>query len=148
MKTEIRPAQAADLPAVISLLDECRLPSSDLMVANLATFFVAEADGRLMGVIGFEIAGADGLLRSLAVRPEWRGKMLGRHLVARCEAAAHLVGVETIYLLTTTAEAFFSGRDYEEVARDVVPAAIAGHVQFKSLCPASAVCMRKPTREQ
>jgi amino-acid N-acetyltransferase len=54
--------------------------------------------------------------------------------------------VETLYLLTTTAAAFFARHGYETVERDTVPARIRGTTEFDDLCPDSAVCMRKRLR--
>ena len=67
---------------------------------------------------------------------------------ARClalDAEAHAAekGVETLYLLTTTAADFFARRGYEAVPRSAAPAAIAATPQFRDLCPASSVLMRK-----
>lgn len=140
---EIRPARPDDLPAITALLSECRLPTDDLTVEILSTFFVAESGEKYTGVCGFEVSGADGLLRSLAVAPEGRGKRLGERLVARCEAAAQLAGVNNFYLLTTTADAYLRRLAYADVPRDSVPPAIAAHPQFRGLCPASAKCLKK-----
>ena len=52
-------------------------------------------------------------------------------------------GVATLYLLTTTAADFFGRRGYEAVPRSAAPAAIAATPQFRDLCPASSVLMRK-----
>ena len=52
-------------------------------------------------------------------------------------------GVETLYLLTTTAAQFFARRGYEAVPRSEAPAAIAATAQFSELCPASSTFMRK-----
>lgn len=52
-------------------------------------------------------------------------------------------GVETLYLLTTTAAGFFADRGYERVDRSVVPAPVRGTTQFSTLCPESATVMRK-----
>ena len=142
-KIEIRPAQPADLSAVVALLEACNLPSSDLGNAILATFFVAESAGQLVGVVGFEPSGQYGLLRSLAVAPKARGKQLGERLVARCEGAAETAGVKRLYLLTTTADAYLRRLNYEDVPRENVPPAIAAHPQFRGLCPASAKCLAK-----
>ena len=35
-------------------------------------------------------------------------------------------------------------RGYVEVARADVPPSVAGHAQFRSLCPASARCLARP----
>lgn len=140
---ELRPARAADLPAVAALLEGCGLPTGDLGEALLASFCVAEADGRIVGVAGLEAFGAVALLRSLSVAEDRRGGGLAARLVDWCETEAHRRGVEKAYLLTTTAAEYFRKRGYADVPRDAVPASVAGHAQFRSLCPASARCLAR-----
>ncbi len=135
------PAQLSD---ITRLLAEAGLPADDLTPANLSSFdLVLDCEGRVVGMAGLDVSGRDALLRSLAVAKDWRGKGLGDHLVARREAAARVAGVSTIYLLTTTAGDFFRRLGYVDTSREIVPAAVAAHAQFRSLCPASAKCMAK-----
>ena len=49
-----------------------------------------------------------------------------------------------LYLLTTTAEAYFPRFGFERIERDEVPAGVQASVEFTSVCPASATAMRKP----
>ena len=62
----IRPADAADAPAIRVLLLDAGLPVDDLAASDIA-FFVADDAGGLVGVVGVESFGRAGLLRSLAV---------------------------------------------------------------------------------
>jgi amino-acid N-acetyltransferase len=139
-----RPAVATDLSSVAALLSDCDLPAQDLTVEVLSGFELAfAADGRLVGQIGLEAFGDIGLMRSLAVAPESRAQGLGEQLVARREAEARRAALTAVYLLTTTAADYFRRRAYEDVSRETVPAAIAAHAQFRSLCPSSARCLCK-----
>lgn len=139
-----RAVRADDLPAIVALLDACDLPTDDLASANRQNFELAvDAAGRIVGVAGFDRTANDALLRSLAVAPDWRGRRLGEQLVSRREAAARAAAVSRLYLLTTTAADFFRRQGYLDVKRAEVPAAIAAHAQFRSLCPASASCLGK-----
>lgn len=137
----IRAAQVADLPSVLELLQASRLPTDDLAQGLPGKFFVAHADGVLVGVVGLEVFGSDGLLRSLAVVEAWRRRGLGNALVAECLAAAKAQALGGVYLLTTTAADYFRRRGFADIARDAVPPAVAAHPQFRSLCPASAKCL-------
>ena len=110
----------------------------------MSPFCVAELEGEIVAVAGWEAFGTVGLLRSLAVAEDRRGGGLAARLVERCEADAQRRGVEAVYLLTTTAADYFRRRGYADVPRDAAPAAVAGHAQFRSLCPASAQCLAKP----
>ena len=143
-KFVFRAAQVSDLPASVEFLNSCNLPAQDLTPGILSGFELAfAADSRLVGQIGLEVFGDIGLLRSLAVAPDWRGHGLGGELVAQRESEARRAGLTAIYLLTTTAADYFRRRGYEDVPREAVPEAVAAHAQFRSLCPASAKCLRK-----
>lgn len=142
--TSIEIARAGDLAAIAALLEAANLPAGDMTVAHLAHFLVLrQADGDLCGVIGLEPFGRAGLLRSLAVREGLRGDGLGRALTMRLEAHARNLGIETLYLLTTTAGGFFPSLGYRRIPRDAVPSSVAASTQFSGLCPDSATCLVK-----
>ena len=136
-------AQPKDAPDVLQLLEVCGLPTSDVM-PHLVHFLLAKSGHDLAGVIGLEPAAPHGLLRSLAVAPRFRGRGLAAALCARVEAYAVEHGISSVYLLTTTAEAFFAASGFTKVGRDAVPHAIRATREFSSLCPESAVVMVKP----
>ena len=101
----LRAATAADLPAARRLLEAEGLPVDDLLPSHLA--FAAGPAERLAGVIGLERHGDTGLLRSLVVASEARGQGVGDALVAALEADAAAQGLTELWLLTTSADAFF-----------------------------------------
>ncbi len=139
----MRKACADDLPTIINFLAEAQLPTADLCREWPGTFFLAERGGACVGVAGLEGLGACALIRSLAVAPAWRGRGLAASLLAECEALARQTAIGQLYLLTSTAADYFRRRAYVEVARSAVPAIVAEHAQFRSLCPASAKCLAK-----
>lgn len=138
----IGPAQAADASAIRALLRAADLPHEDFE-RHLANFLVGRRAGVVVGAGGFERHGRDALLRSLVVAPAERGRGWGDRLVRRLTADAAAAGVERFYLLTTTAEKFFTRRGFTVTARDRVPPAIAATEEFRRLCPASAVCLTR-----
>ncbi len=126
------------------LLAACDLPTADLLLPETwRRLFGCQLDGRLAGLVGVELHGPDALLRSLAVADFARGKALGDALLAYAEQYAAAHGVQSIYLLTTTAETFFAQRGYSLAQRKTAPPAIAATQQFSGLCPAAAAFMRK-----
>jgi amino-acid N-acetyltransferase len=135
-------AQAVDAE-LTTLLAGCDLPTSDLVANALVRLYGGRIDGELVGVVGFEPFGQVALLRSLAVAPSQRGKGLGQALVASAEAHATAQGIDSLYLLTTTAAAFFARLGYTTVERALAPAAIRATRQFAGLCPAAATLMCK-----
>lgn len=130
-------------PETERLLAAAGLPVADLAGRPGLNLLGMREGGDLVGVVGVEVHGAVGLLRSLAVAPARRGGRLGVRLVAAAEALAVDRGIDTLYLLTTTAEAFFRRLGYEVVPRTEAPPAIAATPQFSDLCPSSSVFMRK-----
>jgi len=143
----IAPLEHSQFEAVRVLLRTAGLPASDLDPSALPLFLAAWDGGRLVGVVGVEPLGMEGLLRSLAVRPEWRGRGVGRRLVAMAEATARTRGIQALYLLTTTAEAFFARAGYSRLAREAAPGSVQGTTEFRSVCPASAAFMGKRLTE-
>jgi amino-acid N-acetyltransferase len=132
-----------DEAAVKRLLAEAGLPTADITAGHLEHFFGCGPGDDLAAVVGLELFGAAGLLRSLAVAASGRRHGLGKRLVAHAERYARERGVESLYLLTTTAEGFFSRLGYERVPRDAVPEAIKATREYAGICPASAVVMTR-----
>jgi amino-acid N-acetyltransferase len=128
---------------VEALLIEAQLPIADLASSRSLNLLGLRGGGRLVGVVGVEVYGGVGLLRSLAVEQAHRNSGLGSSLVSNAETWAAKQGIKTLYLLTTTAAQFFAKRGYEAVPRSEAPAAIAATAQFSDLCPASSAFMRK-----
>ena len=129
--------------AVRRLLEEAELPTSDITPEKLKTFFAYESDGELQGVVGLELYGTVGLLRSLVVSPRKRSKGLGSALVAYAEGVAQANGIICLYLLTMTAEHFFGRLGYETVSREAAPPEIIATSEFSDICPVSSTFMAK-----
>lgn len=138
----LRPATLNDLAAVEALLTDSKLPLAGVREA-LGTFVVAESEGELVGVAGLEICCDDALLRSVAVKPEWRSKGVGRALVTRTIADAESRGIRALYLLTETAEHYFPSFGFKAIKREEVPADVRATVEFTTACCASATVMAK-----
>ena len=120
-----------DEDSVRSLLTDAELHVDDLHPAKLEHFLVArDRLGSVVGAIGIEPFKQTGLLRSLVVHPDWRGKGLGQRLIEYLERYAREVGVKTLYLLTVTAAEYFPKLGYELFARPDVPRDIAATEEF------------------
>lgn len=143
LQLAIRSGQSADLAVVTALLEGAGLPTDDLTSASGLHLWVLEADGDVVGAIGIERFGASALLRSLVIAPAYQRRGLGHRLVAQLEQDVQETGVEQLILLTETAESFFRRIGYEVIDRRYVPEEITQSAEFRSLCPASAVCMHK-----
>lgn len=128
---------------VDALLTEAKLPVSDLSNSPSLNLLGVHECGRLIGVVGIEVYGEVGLLRSLAVALDRRNTGLGPRLVSNAEALAVERGIKTLYLLTTTAIDFFARLGYEKIERLEAPTAILETAQCAHLCPTSSALMRK-----
>ena len=141
---DIQPAASSDRSIIRGLLFDARLPVEDLDLAARVTFFVARNNGQPVGAIGLERYGNTALLRPLVVAPDHRRRGLGTDLVHAAEQHAVASGIGDLVLLTETAETFFSRLGYSAIHRDQAPAAVTQSAEFRTLCPATAVCMTKP----
>ncbi|SER70932.1 arsenic resistance N-acetyltransferase ArsN2 [Natrinema salaciae] len=137
----LRDATAADLDRLEALLDANGLPTRDVRTKP-ECFFVAVSETAWIGIGGVELYGSHGLLRSVVVTEPNRGRGYGAALVDALEEYARANGVESLYLLTTTAAAFFRRAGYEAIERAAVPPRIQRTTEFAALCPASAICMK------
>ncbi|EIJ43859.1 acetyltransferase, N-acetylglutamate synthase [Beggiatoa alba B18LD] len=137
-------AEPDDLSRIQRLLIDCHLPFEDLTPAHLQRFWVVKQGLTCIASIGLEEWGDIGLLRSLAVRFPHRNNDLASELVDMAELYAKDQKLKALYLLTTTAVAFFSKRHYQLITRENFPEVLKQTAEFHSLCPATAVCMWKP----
>lgn len=144
-----RAATANDRDDIEALLQANGLPVAgvaELLADDPRQFVVAHAGGRLVATAALEMCGDHALLRSVAVNDAWRARGLGRALVEQVVAQATARGLDGLYLLTMTAEAYFPRFGFTRVERVEVPSSVARTVEFTSACPASAVTMHKSLR--
>ena len=138
----LRPATEADSEIIRDLLERSGLPTSDLSNSR-PEFVIATSAGQVIGIGALQHFGSAALLRSVAVEPERRGSGVGRLIVAELERRARTAGVTELILLTLTARDFFDRLGYRAKDRAQVPPAILESAEFRSLCPASAICLGK-----
>ena len=117
--------------------------SEQKVVEKLRNFIVARKGDTVVGTIGLELFPPHALLRSLAVGQDHRGRGVGTQLIRSAERYARMMGVAALYLLTMTAADFFDRCEFRETRRHDAPASLQGTEEFKTLCPDTAVCMRK-----
>jgi len=142
-KIDITPFDARDEVGLGVLLQTSDLSTEDITPEMLEHFLVAHAGKMLVGAAGVDVLGEAGLLRSVAVDEAHRGTGLGKQLVEAAEAHAREAGVRELYLLTVTAEGFFTGLGYRTITREQAPAGVAATEQFSVLCPSSSRFMVK-----
>lgn len=138
----LHPAHEDDLVAVERLLDAQHLPL-DGVGATLPTMVVAKNGDEVVGAAAVELYADGALLRSVVVSPRVRGRGLGHRLTEAALDLARTRGVNTAFLLTTTAETFFPKLGFERISRADVPESVLASVEFQSACPDGAIVMRK-----
>ena len=141
---ELRASEPGDLPQVLDLLSASGLPL-DGVEDQFAHFLVVEGpEHAILGAVGLEVYENQGLLRSLCVKPDERGKGTGARLVEAITAEAAYAGCSELYLLTTTADKYFERRGFARIDRASVTGPVLQSVEFASACPETAVVMAKP----
>lgn len=135
----LRRATDADWPAIAALLTSCRLPLAGAR-EQLDSFLLAETRGAVVGCAGLERHGRTALLRSVAVAPSHQGLGLGRLLIGLQLDVAQRAQL-AVYLLTTSAAAYFPRFGFQALARGEAPEALQASPEFRGVCPASATFM-------
>jgi len=139
----LRPCQPHDRTAIQDLLRRAKLPHDGLEAFFNSTFVLAQAGTDIIGSVGIEVYGRYGLVRSLAVAPEWQGMAIGRALLQDRLAWAKSRGLIAVFLLTLESD-YFARFDFKRVARDSVPPEVRRSAEFSSICPETATVMALP----
>lgn len=135
--------QGPSMTAIEALLRANELPIADLGQLTSDNFlFMGDAKSPV-GVIGLEVFGTAGLLRSLVVSDASRGQGYAKALVTALELKALRAGVQDLFLLTETAARFFSNLDYSVMPRNNAPVVIKNTPEFSGLCPDDAILFHK-----
>jgi len=139
---QLRSAETRDGNRIRMLLEGNGLPTSDL-AASRPEFVVAQEGEDLVGAGALQRFGTIALLRSVVIAANRRGTGLGQRIVRELEQRALASGIEDLVLLTQTAASFFEHHGYRVTERSKVSAAVQASEEFRSLCPASSICMMK-----
>jgi amino-acid N-acetyltransferase len=125
---------------ISQLLKKNNLPVSDLRESAIV-FFVAKKDRTLIGCIGLEKYGKDGLLRSFAVDNEYWNLGIGKEMYNRLLKYSQKNGIKTLHLLTNTAKDYFLKTGFSVTHRDNAPVEISKSREFEGLCPVTSTYM-------
>ncbi len=133
-------AKVHDLPEIFGLLRDNGLTFSGA-VQDLSSFLVIKEGQKIIGCACLEIHGRAGLLRAVSVKKERQGQGLGMTLIFRVLDLARNRSVRRIYLLTESADKFFSKFGFERVERNEVDPVIQQTEGFNHCCPCSSIVM-------
>jgi amino-acid N-acetyltransferase len=120
------------MPAILDLVRAVHLPPEGV-AETIQYFWVARDGEHIAGTIGLEVYDDLALLRSLAVTPSRQHTGLGRALTETALAYLMTRQFRAVYLLTTTAEAFFARHGFYLLTRDEVPASVQRSAEFQSV---------------
>lgn len=129
--------------SIKGLLSDSGLPILDITTEHLKHFFGCGKRQEIDGVVGLELYGEVALLRSLAIASPRRRLGLGTRMVEHAECYADSKGVRSMFLLTATAEDFFSRLGYYRTSREEAPDAIQATKEFSCICPSCSTFMVK-----
>ncbi|WP_295458487.1 arsenic resistance N-acetyltransferase ArsN2 [uncultured Thiodictyon sp.] len=130
-------------PELAATLRMTGLPTDDLAEPGRRFFRFRAATGRLIGFIGWELAGEAVLLRSLVVVPAERGQGWSGIMTGWALEQLGTAGVTDVYLLTTTVEGLARKLGFSRIERAQAPPAIQASRQYDSLCPAAAALLHR-----
>jgi ribosomal protein S18 acetylase RimI-like enzyme len=140
MSTTIRPATAADIPAVVALIDAAYRhyipilggrrprPMDDDQQARIAAgeLFVLADDGPLLGVVTMAVQADAVHIFNLAVHPDAQGRGLLRRLVGFAEDAARAQNLPRLTLFTNAAmtrnRAIYAHLGFRQLREETTPA--------------------------
>jgi len=139
----IRTAKETDLQDLLDLLIQYELCTDDVLEHLASGYAVAVQGTDIIGVCGIEVHHPNGLLRSLAVAPEWQDRSAGRALVENRIDWAMASGLHSLYLLTIDADRYLARFGFRRLDREEVPRDIRDSYEFSVHCPETAVVMVK-----
>jgi amino-acid N-acetyltransferase len=123
----IRSAKISDAKAINALIssyaemDRMLFRSLADIYENLQTFIVAELDETIVGCCALEVIWADlAEIKSLAIDQIYKGKGIGKGLVAAAVEQAAKLGVAKVFALTLE-PAFFQKSGFEIVEKETLP---------------------------
>jgi amino-acid N-acetyltransferase len=140
MTPRVERASESDRDAIVRLLSDHQLTIEGL---HRSTVLVVREGKEIIGTAALEVYREGALLRSVAIARGQQGRGLGHKLTTAAIRLAQDLNVPSIFLMTMTAEGFFTRFGFEQVVRADVPESVLASIQFSSACPASATVMRK-----
>ncbi|MFZ5643636.1 MAG: C-GCAxxG-C-C family (seleno)protein [Bacillota bacterium] len=136
----LRAAIKEDFESIASLLMECGLPTAGVL-ESLDNFIVAD-NGSVVGVVGMEISGTSVMLRSLAVKPEFRNTGIGKALVDILLKNISHRELQDVYLMTGTAAEYMARWGFIKTDRSAMPSSLLVKSALNTACPSCSTCMK------
>lgn len=123
----IRKATLQDVPAIHRLINSRAkqgemLPRSlSEIYENVREYYVAVERGVVVGVAGLHVSWEDlAEIKSVAVKPAYQGKGLGRAVVQACLDEGRAMGIRKLFALTYV-PGFFRKMGFKKIKRESLP---------------------------
>ncbi len=144
MESSYSRALPEDMLVIRDLLAKSHLPIPDPSTKDFP-LMVAKIGGWIIGCAGFDPMGKSGLLRSVAVDPDFRRRGVGSRLAKEVLLLGKGLGAEEAYLLTMSEsnKDFFSSLGFGPIKKEEIPPIISSSRHFSEIFPLGAIVMRK-----
>ena len=137
---QLEPITSDQQPTFEHLLSTVGLGNEGLSTAQAYGWW---QDGNLVAGGALEIYGEFGLLRSVAVRPDQQNQGLGMALLEALEQQAQRQGMQTLYLLTTSAAKFFAAHGYQPIERSAADSRLHNSAQWGAICSSASLMVKQ-----
>ena len=141
MNLKVLQSKPSDLKQIKSFLKKMNLPLEGLE-DQFHNYFIIKDNLNVIGSIGLEIYEKYGLLRSLAVHPDFRYNNISKKLVNSVLKLGRKNNLQDIYLLTESARDYFIKHKFIEIKRNLAPKEKKNSIEFSRACPDSATLMK------
>ncbi|MFQ5866796.1 MAG: N-acetyltransferase [bacterium] len=123
----IRKARISDIKDIHKMINfyaergEMLPRSLNELYENIRDFLVFEEKGELLGCCALHVSWEDlAEMKSLAVKPGYTGKGIGRKLIEVCLKETEPLGIKKVFALTFTPE-YFEKRGFRKIEKDELP---------------------------
>lgn len=140
-KISILKANEFDYQQIIELLTKSNLPTEGVREV-LSSTIVAKDGEDVIGCAAIEMYNNSTLLRSVAVDDRYQGKGIGLKLTQNLIGLSQNSNIKEIYLLTETAENYFTKLGFTKIPRAQAPTEIQQSEEFSAICPQSSSVLK------
>jgi DNA-binding MarR family transcriptional regulator/N-acetylglutamate synthase-like GNAT family acetyltransferase len=134
-------AYPSDWNEIRNLLTANRLPVQGAL-NHLSNFVVATENGRVVGALGLEVYGDVGLLRSLVVASNMRGRSIAKRLIKHMILRSREKQLGALYLLAGKTDALFERHGFEKMPRADMPTKLYVSMELQGPSSTASTGMR------
>lgn len=141
MRVLIRPAGRSELEGVRELL-KLRGLAHEGFEKRLSHLLVAQSGGDLAGCVGLEDHGGIGLVRVLAVHPDYEEEGIDRQLIEQIIDYARLSNMRELYAFADALHPYLEELGFRRIDPDQLPPRIRELPDFDQLCSEGSIPLK------